>query len=80
MLFILKPFPCGEGQKLHSPASESPNAMDADNLGTTLPPWAIRAGARQTIYFDPTQVYVYVWMNVDPQLVNNCEDLLYTGS
>ena len=27
-----------------------------DQLETTLPPWAIRAGARQTIYFDPSQV------------------------
>ncbi|KAF5837384.1 hypothetical protein DUNSADRAFT_4488, partial [Dunaliella salina] len=27
-----------------------------DQLQTTLPPWGVRAGARETIYFDPQQV------------------------
>eukprot|EP00967_Tisochrysis_lutea_P155507 scaffold311438_cov19-Tisochrysis_lutea.AAC.1 len=27
-----------------------------DQLQTTLPPWGIRAGAREKIYFDPQQV------------------------
>jgi len=34
--------------------------MDSDN--PALPPWSIRAGARQTIYFDPSQVNTYVHM------------------
>lgn len=27
-----------------------------EQLTIPLPPWAVRAGARQTIYFDPAQV------------------------
>ena len=34
------------------------NVLEAsmDQLNMTLPPWAIRAGARREIYFDPSQV------------------------
>ena len=31
-----------------------------DQPGTSLPPWAIRSGARQTIYFDPAQVCMHM--------------------
>eukprot|EP00798_Chlamydomonas_sp_ICE-L_P021507 gene21507-28490_t len=38
--------------------TDVPNVLQAslDQLDKPLPPWAIRAGARETIYFDPTQV------------------------
>ncbi|EFJ49706.1 phosphofructokinase family protein [Volvox carteri f. nagariensis] len=43
----------GEGQ-----AKSSVNVLEAsmDQLNMTLPPWAIRAGARKEIFFDPQQV------------------------
>ena len=47
-----------------------------DQPGTSLPPWAIRSGARQTIYFDPAQVcmhmrggggeFTYIWTPLRP--------------
>jgi len=35
-----------------------------ENLQATLPPWGVRAGAREKIYFEPSQVcgWVYVCM------------------
>jgi len=54
---LLRPCDTFSGQK--HPASEGAQ-MDSDN--PALPPWSIRAGARQTIYFDPSQVNTYVHM------------------
>jgi len=43
---------------LHGISPSTPNLIEAsmEQVGMSLPPWAVRAGARKQIYFDPQQV------------------------